>query len=166
MPPQRSCKQLQMTHVCLLDRRSKSINKIKPNLIRKRVNELQTHFSLTAKTEVSGCSALVQSSGLGMKFPSELQPQQWSGCWWPCPHQWAPLTASVTATTTLLPEAITICTAGPWAQLPGTNGSANHWPLWSSWQPQLLSLCLESCGLLPRQTAVSSASSVSHRCCG
>lgn len=120
-----------MTHVCLLARRSKSINKRKPNLIRKKANELQTHFSLAAETEVSGSSALVQSSGLGRKLPSELQAQQWSGCCWPSPHQAAPGRHRAP------------CSNPPLHRLPpgpAANAAADHGPLRSSWQPQLLPL--------------------------
>lgn len=147
-----------MTHVCLLARRSKSINKRKPNLIRKRANELQTHFSLTAKPEVSGYSALVQSSGLGVKLPSELQLQQWSGCLWPSPHQPAPVTGNHPAPWSnhhlyRLPQALEqmglLIT-----DLSGAPGNPNCF------------LCLESWGLLSCQTGVGSANSVSHRCCG
>lgn len=55
MPLHRSCKQLHMTHFCLLNRRSKSINKTKTELIKKIKNKkiskwITDTFSLTAKS--------------------------------------------------------------------------------------------------------------------
>lgn len=73
MPFQRSHKQLQMTHVCLLDRRSTSINKDKNKLNQKkpmncrRISTSQWKLRFMAR-------ALQQSSGLGKELSSGERP--------------------------------------------------------------------------------------------
>ena len=130
MPLQCCRKKLQMTHVYLLDRRFKSINKEKSKPHQKKsqwiADAFQPHGANWAlwlqrsSTKLRPRHDALSRREATPRLIAELHSWQWTCCWWPSPHQSVHLTASVTDNITPVPGPIMIplVPLAPWAPVP------------------------------------------------